>query len=70
MTDTEPVSETYEFYSCRICSDYTTSRNGLPSGWVNEVWPTIGGGIIRRHACFSCRDLVSHEAHPVIEEQL
>ena len=33
-------------------------RGGCRTGWLDEMWPTLGGGEVRVVACFNCRRLV------------
>jgi hypothetical protein len=51
----EPASNRIPTYSCGHSLPLILTP---PSGYINEVWPTIGGSTIRVIKCFPCRNLV------------
>lgn len=57
MTETaEQITDYVPIYSCDHCAPMSGAT--LPISYVNEIWPTLGGGSFRRMSCFACRGTV------------
>lgn len=41
------------FLTCSRCPN--THGSGVAYGWIDEVWPTIGGGTLHVTICPDCR---------------
>lgn len=53
---TAPIVDYVPIYSCGHCVPSHVAS--LPSEYIDETWPTIGGGSFRVTRCFLCRRTV------------
>lgn len=44
----------YRNLECR-CGNRHCASDGAAHGWIDETWPTVGGGTLRMTICPRCR---------------